>query len=106
MCFQCFLNGAETRKQELVGIYNFINILHELWEELLEVGNILFLFFFTTENVTEINLRKYQKTLLEKSELLKNLEYEIIDLTDKEEVDRINFEADSSSKQTEVLLKF
>ena len=56
--------------------------------------------------MTEINLRKYQKTSLEKSELLKNLEDEIIDLTDKEEVDRINFEADSSSKQTEVLLKF
>ena len=36
----------------------------------------------TTENVTEINLRKYQKTLLEKPELLKNLDDEIIDLTD------------------------
>ena len=55
----------------------------------------------TTENVTEINLRKYQKTLLEKSELLKNLDDEIINLIDEEDVDRINSEVDSSSKQTE-----
>ena len=49
----------------------------------------------TTENVTEINLRKYQKTLTEKSELLKNLDDEIIDLIDEEDVGRINFEVDS-----------
>ena len=55
----------------------------------------------TTENVSEINLRKYQKTLLEKSELLKNLDDEIINLIDEEDVDRINSEVDSSSKQTE-----
>ena len=55
----------------------------------------------TTENVTEINLRKYQKTLTEKSELLKNLDDEIIDLIDEEDVGRINSEVDSSSKQTE-----
>ena len=63
----------------------------------------------TTENVTEINLRKYQKTLLEKPELLKNLDDEIIDLTDEEHVYRINSEVDNSSKQaediTEVLVK-
>ena len=62
----------------------------------------------TTENVTEINLRKYQKTLLKKSELLKNLDDEIIDLIDKD-VYRINSEVESSSKQigdiTEVLVK-
>ena len=51
--------------------------------------------------MTEISLRKYQKTLLEKSELLKNLDDEIIDLTDEEDVDRINSEVDSSAKQTE-----
>ena len=55
----------------------------------------------TTENVTKINLRKYQKTLLEKSELLKNLDDEIIDLIDEEDVDRINSEVDILSKQTE-----
>ena len=42
--FQCLLNGAETREQELVGVYSFMNYLHELPEELLEVGNMLFLF--------------------------------------------------------------
>ena len=46
----------------------------------------------TTENVTEINLRKYQKTLLEKSELLKNIDDEIIDLIGEEDVDHINSE--------------
>ena len=51
--------------------------------------------------MTEISLRKYQKTLLEKSELLKNLDDEIIDLIDEEDVDRINSEVDSSTKQTE-----
>ena len=51
--------------------------------------------------MTEISLRKYQKTLLEKSELLKNLDDEIIDLIDEENVDRINSEVDSSAKQTE-----
>ena len=51
--------------------------------------------------MTEISLRKYQKTLLEKSELLKNLDDEIIDLIDEEDVDRINSEVDSSAKQTE-----
>ena len=51
--------------------------------------------------MTEINLRKYQKTLLEKSELLKNLDDEIIDLIDEKDVDSINSEVDSSSKQTE-----
>ena len=51
--------------------------------------------------MTEISLRKYQKTLLEKSELLKNLDDEIIDLIDEEDVNRINSEVDSSSKQTE-----
>ena len=55
----------------------------------------------TTENVIKINLRKYQKTLLEKSELLKNLDDEIIDLIDEEDVDRINSEVDILSKQTE-----
>ena len=55
----------------------------------------------TTENLIKINLRKYQKTLLEKSELLKNLDEEIIDLIDEEDVDRINSEVDSSTKQTE-----
>ena len=55
----------------------------------------------TTENVIKINLRKYQKTLLEKSELLKNLDEEIIDLIDEEDVDRINSEVDILSKQTE-----
>ena len=63
----------------------------------------------TTENVIEINLRKYQKTLKEKSEMLKNLDDEIIDLIVQEDVDRINSEVDSSSKQTqditEVLVK-
>ena len=63
----------------------------------------------TTENVIEINLRKYQKTLTEKSEMLKNLDDEIIDLIVQEDVDRINSEVDSSSKQTqditEVLVK-
>ena len=57
----------------------------------------------------EINLRKYQKTLTEKSEMLKNLDDEIIDLIVQEDVDRINAEVDSSSKQTqditEVLVK-
>ena len=57
----------------------------------------------TTENVTEINLRKYQKTLLEKPELLKNLDDEIIDLTDEEHVYCINSEVDNSSKQAEVI---
>ena len=51
--------------------------------------------------MTEISLRKYQKILLEKSELLKNLDDEIIDLIDEEDVDRINSEVDSSAKQTE-----
>ena len=51
--------------------------------------------------MTEISLRKYQKTLLEKSELLKNLDDEMIDLIDEEDVDRINSEVDSSAKQTE-----
>ena len=51
--------------------------------------------------MTEINLRKYQKSLTEKPELLKNLYDEIIDLIDEEDVDRINSEVDSSSKQTE-----
>ena len=59
--------------------------------------------------MTKISLRKYQKTLLEKSELLKNLDDEIIDLIDEEDVDRINSEVDSSAKQTddiaEVLVK-
>ena len=55
----------------------------------------------TTENVTAINLREYQKTLVEKSELLKNLGDDTIDLIDEEDVDRINSEVDSSSKQTE-----
>ena len=59
--------------------------------------------------MTEISLRKYQKTLLEKSELLKNLDDEIIDLIDEEDVDRINSEVDSPAKQTddiaEVLVK-
>ena len=63
----------------------------------------------TTKNVIEINLRKYQKTLTEKSEMLENLDDEIIDLTVQEDVDRINSEVDSSSKQTqditEVLVK-
>ena len=54
-----------------------------------------------TENMTEINLRKYQKTLPEKSELLKNLNDEIIDLVDDVDVVRANSEVDSSSKQTE-----
>ena len=54
-----------------------------------------------TENMTEINLRKYQKTLPEKSELLKNLDDEIIDLVDDVDVVRANSEVDSSSKQTE-----
>ena len=54
-----------------------------------------------TENMTEINLRKYQKTLPEKSELLKNLDDEIIDLVDDVDVFRANSEVDSSSKQTE-----
>ena len=27
MCFQWFLNGAETREQELVGVYSFMNYL-------------------------------------------------------------------------------
>ena len=58
--------------------------------------------------MTEINLRKYQKTLLKESELLKNLDDEIIDLIDKD-VYRINSEGESSSKQiediTEVLVK-
>ena len=55
----------------------------------------------TTENVTEINLRKYQKTLLEKSELLKKLDDEILDLINEDETDHINSEVDSSSKQNE-----
>ena len=50
----------------------------------------------TTEIVIEVNLRKYQKTLTEKSELLKSLDNEIIDLIDEEDVDRINSEVDSS----------
>ena len=54
-----------------------------------------------TENMTEINLRKYQKTLPEKSELLKNLDDEIIDLVDDVDVVRANSKVDSSSKQTE-----
>ena len=54
-----------------------------------------------TENMTEINLRKYQKTLPAKSELLKNLDDEIIDLVDDVDVVRANSEVDSSSKQTE-----
>ena len=54
-----------------------------------------------TENMTEINLRKYQKTLPEKSELLKNLDDEIIDLVDDVDVVRANSEVDSSSKHTE-----
>ena len=54
-----------------------------------------------TENMTEINLRKYQKTLPEKSELLKNLDDEIIDLVDDVDVVRANSEVDGSSKQTE-----
>ena len=51
--------------------------------------------------MTEINLRKYHKTLLEKSELLKNLDDEIIVLIDEEDVDCINSEVDSWAKQTE-----
>ena len=57
-----------------------------------------------TENVTEISLTKYQKTLLGQPELLKNLDNEIIELIDdydEEDVDHINSEVDSSSKQTE-----
>ena len=57
--------------------------------------------FLMTENMTEINLRKYQKTLPEKSELLKNLDDEIIDLVYDVDVVRVNSEVDSSSKQTE-----
>ena len=51
--------------------------------------------------MTEINLRKYHKTLLEKYELLKILDDEIIDLIYEEDVDCINSEVDSSAKQTE-----
>ena len=57
-----------------------------------------------TENVTKISLTKYQKTLLGQPELLKNLDNEIIELIDdydEEDVDHINSEVDSSSKQTE-----
>ena len=57
--------------------------------------------FLMTEHMTEINLRKYQKTLPEKSELLKNLDDEIIDLVYDVDVVRVNSEVDSSSKQTE-----
>ena len=57
-----------------------------------------------TENVTEISLTKYQKNWLGQPELLKNLDNEIIELIDdydEEDVDHINSEVDSSSKQTE-----
>ena len=75
-------------------------------QKIFDVLNALTL---TTENVTKINLRKYQKTFLEKSELLKNLDDEIIDLIYEEDADRINSEVDISPKQiediTEVLVK-
>ena len=75
-------------------------------QKIFDVLNALTL---TTENVTKINLRKYQKTFLEKSELLKNLDDEIIDLIYEEDADRINSEVDISPKQiediTEVLAK-
>ena len=55
-----------------------------------------------TENVTEISLTKYQKTLLGQPELLKNLDNEIIELIDDyDEEDVDHSEVDSSSKQTE-----
>ena len=57
-----------------------------------------------TENVTEISLTKYQKNWLGQPELLKNLDNEIIELIDdydEEDVDHINSEVDSSSKQIE-----
>ena len=50
----------------------------------------------TAENVSEIDLRKYQKT-----ELLKNRDDELIDLIDEEDADRIDSEVDSSLKQNE-----
>ena len=59
--------------------------------------------------MNEINFKKISKNLLEKSEPLKNLDDEIIDLTGEEDVDHINSEVDSLSKQTvditEVLVK-
>ena len=69
------------------------NHLQKVFDEF----NVLLL---TTENLTESNFKKYQKTFLEKSELWKNRNDEIIDLIDEEDVDRINSEVDSSSKQT------
>ena len=54
--------------------------------------------------MTEISLTKYQKNWLGQPELLKNLDNEIIELIDdydEEDVDHINSEVDSSSKQTE-----
>ena len=58
-----------------------------------------------TENVTDINLRKYKKYLLEKSELLKNIDDKIIHLIDKEDVYRLNSEVDSVSRQTGILME-
>ena len=52
----------------------------------------------TTDNMTEINLRKYQKNFIRK---MKNVDDEIVDLIDEEHVDRNNSEVDSSSKQIE-----
>ena len=54
--------------------------------------------------MTEISLTKYQKNWLGQPELLKNLDNEIIELIDdydEEDVDHINSEVDSSSKQIE-----
>lgn len=58
-----------------------------------------------TENVTDINLRKYKKSLLEKSELLKNIDDKIIHLIDKEDVYCLNSEVDSVSRQTGILME-
>ena len=52
------------------------------------------------ENVNKINFKKVSKKLLEKSEPLKTLDDEIIEITGEEDVDHINSQVDSSSKQT------
>ena len=49
--------------------------------------------------------KEISKDFPEKSELLKNLDDEIIDLIDNEDVDRINSEVYSSFKQTEDITK-
>ena len=56
------------------------------WNHLQNIFDKFNVLTLTAENMTEINSRKYQKTFLEKSELLKNLDDEI----DEEDVYRIS----------------